>query len=294
MWWTFTRRMTSALAHASLLSSLLTVTFLVVFGANPHSGPINLMQLHGGLQRDGDIGIISHRGAAALAPENTLAAIRAATEHGVDFVEVDLRLTRDGHPILMHDERVERTTDGWGRVSHHTLERIRTLDAGRWFDPAFEGERVPTLEEFTQAIDDTPARAFIELKDEWSVEQLAAVAAELRDHGLTNRVALLSFDLVTLEGLQAVAPEFARVLLTRELDEHTLETAITLNVSAIGTRETLATEAPEILERARTLGIASVAYTLNNESKWQVASDLGVDLIVTDDPVALAAWATTR
>lgn len=86
------------------------------------------------------IRVIGHRGAAALEPENTLRSIRKAIELGVDQVEIDVRVTKDGHLALMHDERVDRTTNGHGYVRDLTLEELRKLDAGR-------GERIPTLEE---------------------------------------------------------------------------------------------------------------------------------------------------
>ncbi len=90
--------------------------------------------------------VIGHRGAAAAAPENTLAGLREAKELGASWVEFDVKLTRDGVPVLMHDERLERTTSGQGRVADTTLAAIEALDAGAWFRPAFRGERVPTFE----------------------------------------------------------------------------------------------------------------------------------------------------
>jgi len=91
--------------------------------------------------------VSAHRGASAKAPENTLAALDAAWRAGATLAEIDVQLTRDGHVVLMHDRTVNRTTSGRGRVKDLTLEELRALDAGRWFDPAFHGERVPTLRE---------------------------------------------------------------------------------------------------------------------------------------------------
>jgi len=90
--------------------------------------------------------VIGHRGAAAAAPENTLASLRKAHELGARWVEFDVKLTRDGYPILAHDDRLERTTDGRGRFAERTLAETLELDAGSWFAPAFAGERVPTFE----------------------------------------------------------------------------------------------------------------------------------------------------
>ena len=91
--------------------------------------------------------IIGHRGAKANAPENTLVSIGKAHEEGATWVEFDVKLTSDSVPILIHDATLERTTSGQGEVCNRSLEDIRRLDAGRWFGPAFAGERVPTLAE---------------------------------------------------------------------------------------------------------------------------------------------------
>jgi len=94
----------------------------------------------------------AHRGASRLAPENTLAAIRKAVELGADIIEMDIRQTKDGHLVLMHNSDVSHTTDGEGKVADLTLEQIKSLDAGSWFGEAFKGEKVPTLEEALDAI----------------------------------------------------------------------------------------------------------------------------------------------
>src|SRR4051794_34519268 len=91
--------------------------------------------------------VIGHRGAKAYAPENTLAGIRTAAQQGARWVEVDVKLTRDGVPILMHDDTVDRTTNGKGAAATLDFAELRRLDAGAWFGPAFAGERIPTLEE---------------------------------------------------------------------------------------------------------------------------------------------------
>jgi len=89
----------------------------------------------------------AHRGASALAPENTMAAFSLAEAIGADGIELDVHLTADGVPVVLHDETVDRTTDGRGPVSGYTLDALRQLDAGFWFDGDFAGESIPTLEE---------------------------------------------------------------------------------------------------------------------------------------------------
>ncbi|MBZ0251997.1 MAG: hypothetical protein K8I02_01540, partial [Candidatus Methylomirabilis sp.] len=90
---------------------------------------------------------IAHRGASGECPENTLAAFGRALEIGVDMVEFDVHLSRDGVPVVIHDDDVRRTTDGRGLVKDLTLAELRRLDAGGWKDARFAGERIPTLEE---------------------------------------------------------------------------------------------------------------------------------------------------
>lgn len=97
-----------------------------------------------------DCFIWGHRGASARAPENTMAAFRLAEEAGVDGIELDVHLSRDKIPVVIHDERVERTTDGQGPVARLSLKELRRLDAGGWFAQRFAGEKLPTLEEVLQ------------------------------------------------------------------------------------------------------------------------------------------------
>jgi len=91
--------------------------------------------------------VVGHRGWLDQYPENTIPSLRAALDLGVDALEFDLHLSRDGHIVVIHDATLERTTDGSGRVSDRSLAELRRLDAGGWFAPRFAGERIPTLEE---------------------------------------------------------------------------------------------------------------------------------------------------
>src|SRR5579872_1764811 len=89
----------------------------------------------------------AHRGDSAAAPENTLAALAAAWQAGATVAEIDVRMTRDGELVLMHDRTLDRTTDGHGPVSQHSLAELKALDAGKWFAPAFAGEPIPRLDQ---------------------------------------------------------------------------------------------------------------------------------------------------
>jgi len=108
--------------------------------------------------------VIGHRGAAAYAPENTLEGLREAARRGAGWVEFDVKLTADGMPIVFHDDALDRTTNAKGEVAAASLERIRGLDAGSWFGPAFAGARVPTLEEALRLVLEQGLGANIEIK----------------------------------------------------------------------------------------------------------------------------------
>ena len=277
--------------EAGLLAWLLTSLLVVVIVLDPNAASASSpLQLHGALQREVGVGIVAHRGAAALAPENTLSAFRIAIEQGADFVETDVQLTADGVPVLMHDPKLDRTTDGRGALASHTLEQIRRLDAGGWFSAEFAGEPVPTFEEFVELIDPAPTRAFVELKGEWPADRVGAAVDLLRARHLSHRVILASFERETLEAVRELAPEYATILLTRELDRGVVDYAVGLRVSAVCARDELLASQPARLRELGQAGIGTIAYTLNTERQWRRAAELGVDFFVTDDPPALTAW----
>lgn len=132
---------------------------------------------------------VGHRGTVRFAPENTLAAFRKAIELGLDLIEIDVRQTKDGHLVIMHDPTVDRTTNGKGRVAEMTLAEIKALDAGSWFSPEFAGERVPTLDE---ALDLMRGRALPDI--DFKAGDPEKLVATLRRHGLLGRATLYCGD----------------------------------------------------------------------------------------------------
>jgi glycerophosphoryl diester phosphodiesterase len=149
-----------------------------------------------------DFFIWAHRGASAAAPENTMAAFRAAAAAGADGIELDVHLSRDGVPVVIHDETVERTTDGRGAVARMGLAQLQQLDAGAWFAPAFAGETVPTLEAvFAWAAH--RLRLNVEIK---AVSAGLAVVELLRAYPQV-RVLISSFDHTLLEQLRWQNPD---------------------------------------------------------------------------------------
>ncbi len=140
------------------------------------------------------IPVAAHRGNSKYAPENTMAAFRSAVALNPDMVEIDLHMTKDGEIILMHDHKVDRTTDGTGFIRDFTLDEIRKLDAGSWKGAEFTGERVPTFVEFLEFFKDYPDMLFnVELKDypamsgDFAYESAEKSIALMDKYGITER-----------------------------------------------------------------------------------------------------------
>ncbi len=154
--------------------------------------------------------LVGHRGASEVAPENTLASFERARRDGADIVELDVRLTADGQVVAIHDDTVDRTTDGTGRVSAMTLAELRALDAGSWFGPDFAGEPIPTL---TEVLDWAQGRVglFLELKYDRDGQPpdprlVPAVVRALEVRAMVEEVALISFHVQPLVDAALLAP----------------------------------------------------------------------------------------
>ena len=158
----------------------------------------------------GPLRTVGHRGALALAPENTIAAMEAGLRCGVDAVEFDVQRTRDGTPIVIHDETLERTTNGAGRVREHNHGDIRALDAGGHFDPRFAGERVPTLADLLAWAAPRRIDLVLELKQPVETARDGGLAAAAVDavhaYELLERTLFISFDHPSLVEVLALEP----------------------------------------------------------------------------------------
>ncbi len=238
---------------------------------------------------------LAHRGASRIAPENTLRAFRLALELGADGFELDVHLSRDGIPVVLHDADLRRTTDGSGRVWEKTVAELKALDAGAWKDPRFAGERIPTLDEVFEAFGDQVLYN-IELKifTPWSVRWVRAVVERVRRYGLAGRVLLSSFNPLALRWAWRLAPEIPRGLLVDPESPLPLRRAW---FAFLAPHEARHLHVRMIDERTirwcRRRGYAVVAWTVNETEEMRRLIRLGVAAIITDEPDRLAGLLTT-
>jgi glycerophosphoryl diester phosphodiesterase len=163
----------------------------------------------------GRVHICAHRGHSIGAPENTLPALEAAASYGATVAEIDVVLTRDDHLVLLHDEILDRTTNGKGRVADLSLAEVKRLDAGSWFGPGFSGTRVPTLQEALAAARSLGMALLIEIKERQRpkavIEQLVRL---LESENAVDDVLVISFDHVSLAQLKDRLPAIRTELIT--------------------------------------------------------------------------------
>nr|BFE28785.1 hypothetical protein GCM10010200_010360 [Actinomadura rugatobispora] len=134
---------------------------------------------------DAELTLVNHRGLSPGFPENTLAAFRNSIAMGVDAIEIDLRLTKDGQIVILHDDTVDRTTDGTGRIGDLTLAQVKALDAGGHAGEEFAGERVPTYTETLEAVKGSGVRLLLDIKDASRVPEIVRITQE---HGMASQV----------------------------------------------------------------------------------------------------------
>ncbi|HVC00505.1 MAG TPA: glycerophosphodiester phosphodiesterase family protein [Candidatus Dormibacteraeota bacterium] len=224
--------------------------------------------------------VIAHRGASAHAPENTLAAFALAAGMGASFIETDLRCTRDGRFVLLHDARVNRTTDGRGRLTQLELGKVRRLDAGSWFGRAFAGERIPTLEEGLALAGELGLGIYLEMKIPLDTAPLSALAREFRPSDL-DRVVFLSFRPAVLRAVQAVEPRSQTALLLRRA-RTSVVAAGAAGIRILAPHRKRMTK--RLVGQARRAGLDVVTWTVNRRREMRKMLALGVDGIMTDWP----------
>jgi glycerophosphoryl diester phosphodiesterase len=262
---------------------------LLLLSASP--ARVHAESVFGALRSPGQAALIAgHRGDRSIAPENTIPALQGALDSSLDFVETDLQLTADGVPVLIHDETVDRTTDGSGAVVDLTFSQLRTLDAGSWYSPAFAGVRVPSFDEFLAIFQSSEKQALLELKGFWTEDEVRLVVGKLAASGATHRVTFASFDFTTLMNLRSAAPEIPRVIIQRLLPADPVALAEHFHAIAILTSPGSVEADHDAVADMHAAGLGLLLYTLNSKQRWSEALELGVDGIITDRPSNLDEW----
>jgi glycerophosphoryl diester phosphodiesterase len=235
--------------------------------------------------------VIGHRGAAGCAPENTLAGFRQARALGCAWVEFDVRLTADRQPILLHDERLERTTSGRGKAKNLQLSEIRRHDAGSWFGPDFADERVPTLDGALAVLEEEGLAANVEIKpsrgEAYETGKIAAetVARLWPERGVATLIS--SFLPAALAAAKATAPSLPRGLLFRALPKNWRRRAEELACVSIHLDHRRLS--PAVVAEVNSLGYLLLAYTVNDATRARMLFDWGVAAVFSDVPHMILA-----
>lgn len=237
--------------------------------------------------------VIAHRGASAAAPENTLPAFLAALDAGTLWIETDVQPTADDELILIHDDDVDRTTDGTGRVRDFDLAALRTLDAGSRFDPAFAGTRIPLLAELLPLIT-ADRRLLLEIKGDHTIAQLRLILDLIERTGTGSRVFLQSFEIPVLERLRALRPTDPIGLLVEVIEGDPVAQCRRLGAMTYNPDVLEIVKYPGLVAELHAAGIAIQPWTADTEEQWTLLTDLGVDGIITDLPGELLAWQRGR
>jgi glycerophosphoryl diester phosphodiesterase len=227
------------------------------------------------------VAVTAHRGHARAAPENTLSAIRKAIESGADYAEIDVQLTADGVPVLLHDRDLMRVAGDPRRLADLTLAEVRTLDVGRWFGPAFAGERVPTLAEVVDLARGR-IRLNVELKSPGPDPRLARAVADLvRDLGVEADTLLTSFHPADLAEVRGHNPRVRTGLIVA----HAVGDVSRLDVDVLNVRADHLTD--ELIGEAHRRGREVHVWTVNDPREMARFIKRGADNILTSDPDAL-------
>lgn len=257
-----------------------SLCFLSVSVANAQQSmkelPVQLYSDNG----DGFV-VIAHRGASAYHPENTMAAFRAAYEMGAEMIELDITLSKDGVPVAIHDETLDRTTTGSGNVSDRTVEELKTLDAGSWFDEQHRGEPIPTLEEVLQFAQNKIALN-IEIKTEAVTDEVNGGIEEkawelVKKYEMEDYVLFSSFDYRAISHLKELNVDISAALLYEESQsEGRGPTQLVTDYDADAFNCSYRQFSRKWAQEAESKGFPVFVYTVNSERLMRKMIERGV------------------
>ncbi|MBI3292743.1 MAG: glycerophosphodiester phosphodiesterase [Elusimicrobia bacterium] len=241
--------------------------------------------------------VIGHRGAMGVAPENTLASFQRGVAQGADFIELDVHLSRDGEAVVIHDDQVDRTTDGQGTVSALSVRELKRLDAGAWFGTAFQGERIPTLLEVLtwarsrRCWDGKPLGVIVELKTIRAriggqkagiLHLVDRVMKTIEQTRMRKRIVVISFDMQLLRAVKRHHPEQSVGWLFSRRWSCPLGRATALHAQVLFPRFNRVSR--RLVQAARREGLSVATWTVNTERGMARCLRLGVDAVATNYP----------
>jgi glycerophosphoryl diester phosphodiesterase len=251
--------------------------------------PTERLSLRQRLQQErGRVWVVGHRGAMGHCPENTMASFQRGLELGADWIELDVHLTRDSELAVIHDETVDRTTDGHGLVKDHTLAELKQLDAGAWFGAKYAGQRIPTLDEVLEWARQHNTVVDIEIKNGPiyydGIEQ--AVVTALDRTGMTEQVIVISFDHQAAHRVKALDSRVATGVLYfgRPVDAG-VGLARAANADAVLPNVGFVT--PDDVRMAHAAGLAMAPWASSDPAILRRLLAAGVDGIGTNHPDVL-------
>ncbi|CUI98365.1 glycerophosphodiester phosphodiesterase [Achromobacter xylosoxidans] len=232
---------------------------------------------------------IAHRGGGRLAPENTLAAMRVGAEHGFTMFEYDVKLSRDNVLVLMHDDDVDRTSNGHGPAAAKTFSELAQLDFGSWHSAAYAGEPLPTFAAVARYTVANGIASNVEIKPCPGREAETGAAVALAAHELWKGAAvaplLSSFAEEALQAAKDAAPELPRALLVEKVPADWLDRLVKYDCVALNINQKDATR--ELIDAVHAAGYRIAAWTVNDPERARLLLDWGIDGIFTDELAAI-------
>lgn len=237
---------------------------------------------------DDSVKAIAHRGYSKVAPENTLEAYILAKKMGFSYVETDVRFTADNVPVLLHDSTVDRTSDGSGDISSFTLEQVKQLDFGAWKSEAYQGVKIPTLDEFLNLCLQLNLHPYIELKN-LSTEQVVDIVQRVDVSGLKGGVTFIATAINALRAVNNNANYAYRFGVVGDADNIVVDRVLTLKREFVGSEvfadvsAGVLSKLPSFIEYARSNNVAYEFWAVYGASGVILASEQGATGITTDD-----------
>lgn len=244
--------------------------------------------------------VIGHRGASATAPENTLLAFKQALDDGADGIEFDVRLSRDGVPVVIHDSNLKRTGLVDSVVSNLTVEELQLINVGAFFPNAINCG-VPTLAEVFELFNDVDGMLYLEMKGEPVSEKLIQkVASTIEQHHIASKVIVECFDHSAIGALKLVAPQLRTAALFESrlcrpanlFSGAVLSAAKAVHANEIALHYTLVTN--RLVDQAKEDGFEVVVWTVDNPKWIERACQLGIKCLITNNPAKMLAHRTGK